>query len=138
MNANENPRPRTDQPDGISSVRFLGMAGLLVAIYFYGRLLGVPSQTHPLVLLVVLPAGWLLGVASARLGWWRPAHSRRARPTVAAARSVVIALMGGGLLLAQVVPVAAIEWLVLGAAALTVGAAGHAWIRERQQRQGQT
>lgn len=132
MSANVNPRRASVQPDGPSAVRMLAVAGMLVAVYFYGFFLGVPYRTHPLVLLVVVPAGWFLGVLSDRLGVGRLDRPRRARLTDAAARTFVIGLIGSSLLLAQLLPVTAMEWLVLGALGLVVGAAGQKWVREQR------
>lgn len=132
MTTNVNPHRRTDQPDGISSVRFLGMTAIGVALYFAVHLVGMPVRSHPLVLLVVLPVGWFLGVLFARLGIGRPARSRKGRLADSAARCIMIGLIGSGLLFAQILPPTAFEWLALGLGGLLVGAAGHAWARDRR------
>lgn len=132
MSANVNPRRASVQPDGPSVVRLLAVAGMPMAVYLLGSFAGVPSRTHPLVLLVVVPAAWFLGVLSARLGVGLSDRPRRARHTDAAGRLFVIGLAGSGLLLSQVLPVTAMEWLLLGAGGLVVGAAGQKWARERR------
>jgi hypothetical protein len=48
------------------------------------------------------------------------------------ARWYLFGLAGGGLVLAQVFPAAALEWLALGLTALTIGAASHAWMTARR------
>ena len=117
-----------------------------------------PIQTHPAVLVPVILLSAAAGVLIGRLeaaslrepkegdqgghrrgravpaAPGRPRHrGRRSKREVlkSASRFGLAGLTGCGLILAQVLPPSALEWLCLGGVSLMVGGAGHAWVMSR-------
>lgn len=115
--------------------RFVIMAASFIGLYFAVRLIVTPPRTHPALLLPAVLLGAPLGVLLAkwetaeRSGRW--GHRRGQRRSAPEARWYVFGLAGSGLVLAQVFPSTALEWLALGLTALTASAAGHAWMTRR-------
>jgi len=120
--------------------RFLGIGAMIVAFYVGVRAVAASPQTHPALLGPVIVLGGAVGLlvgrreAAVLRSPQRTGHrGRRSRRAVSksAARSYVAGLAGTGLILAQALSSSAMEWLMLGGVALTVGAAGHAWVMAR-------
>jgi hypothetical protein len=107
-------------PPSIAPVRWLLGALLLLALYVaYWGLLSNPT-THPLWLFVIVPVAALAGTVH---GQYLSSPGRQiSRPSTAGTAGVVV-LAGAGLVLAQTVSSAAMEWLGLGGVLLLVARA---------------
>lgn len=117
--------------------RFLLMTALITFIYFAVWYTVTPSRTHPAMLLPIIFLGAVLGILVAK--WETTGHRDRGGPrrghrrSASEARWYVFGLAGGGLVLAQMLPATALEWLALGLTALTTGGASHAWVTARHR-----
>lgn len=107
-------------PPGIAPARWLLGALLLLALYLvYWSLLSDPT-THPLWLLVMVPVAALAGAVH---GQYLTSPGRQGSRHSTAETAGIVVLAGAGLVLAQTVSPAAMEWLGLGGALLLVARA---------------
>jgi len=120
--------------DVVSAPRYLGMTGLMLALYFT-LAWGTTFTARPGLLLATVLSAPVLGVlvaAGQARSRQRRTNARTQRLGTAVAGIGMAGLVGASLILAQALTAESAQWLALGLCGLTAGAAGHAWFRDRQ------